>query len=163
MKRNYVFTYRLEKQKESIGKPRLVMIKFVRYNDSRNIFTSRKNLEEKVSLEKSLTGYQMKNFIKLELLPDLRTFKQWMGRFYWRARVESKVFYAHFPLKKVPSRMTGKEFWLANYFLFTYALNLLNFKALFSYAAFTLIYILIAYILLVNKMIYKWPYLYIKT
>lgn len=76
MKRNYVFTYRLEKQKESIGKPRLVMIKFVRYNDSRNI------LEEKVSLEKSLTGYQMKNFIKLELLPDLRTFKQWMGRFY---------------------------------------------------------------------------------
>ena len=79
MKRNYVFPYRLEKQKEYIGKPRLVMI---RYNDSRNIFTSRKNLEEKVSLEKSLTGYRMKNVIKLELLPDLRTFKQWMGRFY---------------------------------------------------------------------------------
>ena len=76
MKRNYVFTYRLEKQKESIGKPRLVMIKFVRYNDIRNI------LEEKVSLEKSLTEYRMKNVIKLELLPDLRTFKQWMGRFY---------------------------------------------------------------------------------
>ena len=76
MKRNYVFTHRLEKQKESIGKPRLVMIKFVRYNDSRNI------LEEKVSLEKSLTEYRMKNVIKLELLPDLRTFKQWMGRFY---------------------------------------------------------------------------------
>ena len=30
-------------------------------------------------------------------------------------------------------------------------------------AAFTFIYILIAYILLVNKVIYKWPYLYIKA
>ena len=32
-----------------------------------------------------------------------------------------------------------------------------------SKAAFILIYILIVYILLVNKVIYKWPYLYIKT
>ena len=30
-------------------------------------------------------------------------------------------------------------------------------------AAFTFIYILIVYILLVNKVIYKWPYLYIKA
>ena len=32
-----------------------------------------------------------------------------------------------------------------------------------SKAAFTLIYKLIIYILLVNKVMYKWPYLYIKT
>ena len=32
-----------------------------------------------------------------------------------------------------------------------------------SKAAFTLIYILTVYIFLVNKVIYKWPSLYIKT
>ena len=32
-----------------------------------------------------------------------------------------------------------------------------------SEAAFTLIYILIFYMLLVNKIIYKWPHLCIKT
>ena len=41
--------------------------------------------------------------------------------------------------------------------------NFPNFLRPYRKVAFTLIYVLIVYIFLVNKVIYKWPYLYIKS
>ena len=41
--------------------------------------------------------------------------------------------------------------------------NFPNFLRPYPKVAFTLIYVLIVYIFLVNKVIYKWPYLYIKS
>ena len=53
-------THKIEKPKNN-GKPRLVIIKFVRYNDRKKVFCSKKLLKDScVSITESLTAFRMK-------------------------------------------------------------------------------------------------------
>ena len=53
-------THRIEKTKNN-GKPRPVIIKFVRYNDRKKVFSSNKLLKDSgVSITESLTAFYMK-------------------------------------------------------------------------------------------------------
>ena len=64
-------THRIRKPKNN-GKPRPVIIKFVRYNDRKKIFSSKKLLKDSgVSITESLTAFRMKKLNNEERLLDL--------------------------------------------------------------------------------------------
>ena len=112
-------TRRIGKPKNN-GKPRPLIINFVRYNDRKNVFSSKKLVKDSVvSITESLTAFHMKN------LTDARQTKL--------ASVDKTGGYFTLRMASdIPKFITIKSFWLwLNYCKWKFCV--LFFFTLFSY------------------------------
>ena len=88
-------THRIRKPKNN-GKPRLVIIKFVRYNDREKVFSSKKLLKDSdVSITKSLTAFRMKKLTNATKTFEFRNVWTVAGRIFYSGNGshDPKIYY----------------------------------------------------------------------